>query len=40
MLIVNVNNYACCVPYVLKGSKYFLKTVYPNRKFQFLIKGE
>ena len=39
MLVVNVNNYAYCVPYVLKDNSFFLKTIYPSRKFQYLIKG-
>jgi len=40
MLVVNVNNYTYCVPYLLKENSYFLKTIYPSRKFQYLIKGD
>lgn len=34
MLIVEIENYACCVPYVKQGSMLFLKTVYRSRVFQ------
>lgn len=40
VLVVNVNNYAYCVPYVVKGETWFLKTIYPSRKFKYLIEGE
>ncbi len=39
MFVVNIDNYAYCVPYVLKNEVCFLKTIYPNRNFQYLIKG-
>ena len=31
-LIVEIGNYAYVVPFVQKGSTYFLKTIYPSRK--------
>ena len=40
MLVINIDNYAYCVPYVINGNKYFLKTVFPNRKFNYLIEGD
>jgi uncharacterized DUF497 family protein len=39
ILVVNIDNYAYCVPYVIKGEKYFLKTIFPSRKFKYLIVG-
>jgi len=39
MFIVNIDNYAYCVPYEIIGDKYFLKTIFPNRKFKYLIEG-
>ena len=40
ILIVDVNNYAYCVPYVIQeGDTWFLKTIYPSRKFKNLIGG-
>jgi len=40
MFVVNVFHYTYCVPYVLNNDVCFLKTIYPNRKFQYLIKGD
>ena len=37
MMIVNCNSYTYCVPYVIDGNTYFLKTIYPNRKLLYLI---
>lgn len=39
VLVVNIRGYAYCVPYVVDGDKWFLKTVYPSRKFKYLIEG-
>ena len=39
VLVVNIDNYAYCVPYVIKGKKCFLKTIFPSRKFKYLIEG-
>lgn len=39
VLVVEINRYAYCVPYEIRGTTHFLKTMYPNRKFKHLIKG-
>ncbi len=39
ILVVDIDSYAYCVPYVIKSGKYFLKTIFPNRKFKYLIEG-
>jgi len=39
ILVVNIDNYAYCVPYVIEGDKYFLKTIFPSRKFKYLIES-
>ena len=39
VLVVNIDNYAYCVPYVVDGDTWFLKTIYPCRKFKYLIEG-
>lgn len=31
--IINIENYAYCVPFVDEGEKRFLKTIFPNRKY-------
>ena len=39
ILVVNIDYHAYCVPYVTEGNKLFLKTIYPSRKFRYLIEG-
>ena len=34
VLVVDIDGYACGVPYVREGNVMFLKTVYRNRNFQ------
>ena len=41
MLIVDINDYAYCIPYVIEeDGTWFLKTIYPSRKFKYLIGGK
>ena len=40
ILVVDIDRYAYCVPYVIEGHAWFLKTLYPNRKFKYLIEGD
>ena len=40
ILVVDIDGYAYCVPYVIKSDKYFLKTIFPSRKFKYLIEGD
>ena len=40
VFVVNVNDYAYCVPYEIEGDRLFLKTIYPSRKFKHLIWGK
>ena len=40
MFVVEIDNYTYSIPYVLDGNKYFLKTIYKNRKFLFLLDKE
>jgi uncharacterized DUF497 family protein len=39
VFVVNIDNYAYCVPYVVDDDTWFLKTIYPSRKFKYLIEG-
>ncbi len=40
MLVVEINDYTYCVPYLINNNKYFLKTIFPSRAFLFLLKKE
>ena len=33
LAVVEINNYACVVPFVETGEKMFLKTIFPSRKY-------
>ena len=40
VLVVNLNGYAYCVPYVEEGDTWFLKTIFPSRRFKHLVQGD
>ena len=40
VLVVELEGYAYCVPYVIEGATWHLKTIYPSRRFKHLLKGE
>lgn len=40
IIVLDIDGYAYCVPYLTDGQTLVLKTVYPNRKFKHLIKGD
>ncbi len=40
VFVVNIGGYAYCVPYEPRGDTLLLRTVYPNRRFKYLIEGE
>lgn len=33
IMVINISNYAFCVPFVTEGNKRFLKTIYPSSKY-------
>lgn len=39
-MIVEFNNYTYAIPYVIDGDVYFLKTIFPSRKFMYLIEED
>ena len=39
VLVVEIEGYAYCVPYVVDGEVWFLKTIYPSRRFKDLVEG-
>jgi hypothetical protein len=40
IMVVRINNYPHCVPFSIDGETIDLKTVYPSRRFRYLIEGE
>jgi hypothetical protein len=39
VLVVDLDGYAYCVPYVIDGTTWFLKTIYPSGRFKYLVEG-
>jgi len=40
MFVVEYENYTYCVPYVIDRDKIFLKTIFPNRDYLYLLSKE
>ena len=40
VMVVALEGYAYCVPYSVEGDVWRLKTIYPSRRFKYLLKGE
>jgi hypothetical protein len=39
VFVVELDGYAYCVPYQIVGDTWYLKTIYPSRKFKYLVEG-
>ena len=39
IMVVELEGYAYCIPYVADGDTWFLKTIYPSRQFKYLLEG-
>lgn len=39
IMVVEINNYTYCVPYLQTQNEIVLKTIYPDRRFKSLIQG-
>ena len=40
VMVVRINDYPYCVPFSVDGDTLDLKTVYPSRRFRYLLEGE
>ncbi len=40
IMVVKWNDYTYCVPYVINEDEIFLKTIFPNRNFLYLLKED
>jgi hypothetical protein len=40
VLVIELEGYVYCVPYVTDGNTWFLKTIYPSRQFKYLLEGD
>jgi hypothetical protein len=39
-MVVEMEGYAYCVPYAVEGDTWNLKTIYPSRRFKYLLEGK
>jgi uncharacterized DUF497 family protein len=40
ILVIEMEGYTYCIPYIIDGNTWYLKTIYPSRKFHHLIDLE
>ena len=38
LMIVNINDYPYCIPYIVDDEKIILKTIFPDRRFKYLLE--
>lgn len=39
LMVIDVNDYPHCIPYVMDGNKYVLKTIFKDRRFKYLLEA-
>jgi hypothetical protein len=40
MLVVDIEGYTYCVPYLINGNTWILKTIFPNREYKHLLEEQ
>ena len=38
-MVISLNNYPHCIPYVMDGDKFVLKTIFKDRRFKYLLEN-
>ncbi len=38
IMVISINNYPHCIPYVMDGEKFVLKTIFKDRRFKYLLE--
>jgi len=38
IMVISLNNYPHCIPYVMDGEKFVLKTIFKDRRFKYLLE--
>jgi uncharacterized DUF497 family protein len=39
IMVISLNNYPHCIPYVMDGDKFVLKTIFKDRRFKYLLEN-
>ena len=40
LMVIAIDNYPHCIPYVMDGNKFILKTIFKDRRFKYLMEEE
>lgn len=38
IMVLSINNYPHCIPYLMDGDTYILKTIFKDRRFKYLME--
>ena len=38
IMVISINNYPHCIPYVMDGETFVLKTIFKDRRFKYLLE--
>ena len=38
IMVISIDNYPHCIPYVMDGDKFILKTIFKDRRFKYLME--
>ncbi|MDQ7084597.1 MAG: hypothetical protein Q9M36_06550 [Sulfurovum sp.] len=38
IMVISINDYPYCIPYVMDGGKFVLKTIFKDRRFKYLLE--
>jgi len=38
IMVISINDYPHCIPYVMDGEKFVLKTIFKDRRFKYLLE--
>ena len=38
LMVIAIDNYPHCIPYVMDGDKFVLKTIFKDRRFKYLME--
>jgi len=40
IMVISINNYPHCIPYVMDGENFVLKTIFKDRRFKYLLEDK
>lgn len=40
IMVISINNYPHCIPYVMDSEKFVLKTIFKDRRFKYLLENK